>query len=164
MSRVTSWGAGTAETGTAPDADVAPWAARVWATWIDLFVFVLVLLPFLGYSQVTAVPHEYGDGTDLTPAGIVAAWVGVLLYLTLWSWNRYVRQARTGQTIGKRRQGLRVVDAQGRTPPTARLLVRDLAHVLDILPACVGLLWPIWDRRRQTFADKVVGTLVVRDG
>lgn len=141
-----------------------PWAARVWATWIDLLAFVLVIVPFVGYAQATAVPREYSDAVDLTPAGIAAAWAGVLIYLVLWSWNRYVRQARTGQTIGKRRQGLRVVDAHGRTPTAGRLVVRDLAHVLDILPACLGLLWPIWDRRGQTFADKVAGTVVVHDG
>lgn len=139
----------------------APWETRVWASWVDLMVAVLVIAPFVGYAQVTAVPREYGDAVDLTPSGIAAAWAGILIALAVWSWNRYVRQARTGRSIGKRRQGLRVLDAEGRTPTAGRLLVRDLAHVLDVLPACLGLLWPIWDRRRQTFADKIVGTVVV---
>lgn len=139
----------------------APWATRVWATWVDIMAFLLALVPFVGFAQLTAQPARYGSGEELTPAGIVAAWVGILLYVALWSWNRYVRAARTGQTIGKRRQQLRVVDRHGGTPTTARLVVRDLAHVLDILPFFLGLVWPVWDRRGQTFADKLVGTVVV---
>ncbi len=40
--------------------------------------------------------------------------------------------------------------------------VRDLAHVLDSVACHLGWLWPLWDQKRQTFADKIVGTVVVR--
>jgi len=33
---------------------------------------------------------------------------------------------------------------------------------LDGLPCYLGYLWPLWDSKRQTFADKIVGTVVVR--
>ena len=39
--------------------------------------------------------------------------------------------------------------------------VRQLAHVLDGLPCYLGYLWPLWDAKRQTFADKVIGTYVI---
>jgi uncharacterized RDD family membrane protein YckC len=39
--------------------------------------------------------------------------------------------------------------------------VRQLAHVLDSLPLYLGYLWPLWDDKRQTFADKVCSTVVV---
>ena len=38
--------------------------------------------------------------------------------------------------------------------------VRDLVHILDGM-AYVGYLWPLWDDRRQTFADKIVRTVVI---
>jgi uncharacterized RDD family membrane protein YckC len=38
--------------------------------------------------------------------------------------------------------------------------VRDLVHILDGM-AYVGYLWPLWDDKRQTFADKIVRTIVV---
>jgi uncharacterized RDD family membrane protein YckC len=44
--------------------------------------------------------------------------------------------------------------------------VRDLCHILDGLPCIllpIGFLWPIWDSRRQTFADKIVNTVVVAE-
>ena len=35
---------------------------------------------------------------------------------------------------------------------------RELAHVLDGF-FYIGYLWPLWDAKRQTFADKVCGTV-----
>ncbi len=34
-------------------------------------------------------------------------------------------------------------------------------HVVDGL-FYVGYLWPLWDAERQTFADKIIQTVVVR--
>lgn len=39
-------------------------------TWVDLFAFILAVLPFLAYPQLTAVRRELGDGPGLTPAGL----------------------------------------------------------------------------------------------
>jgi hypothetical protein len=39
---------------------------------------------------------------------------------------------------------------------------REIAHVLDGA-VYIGYLWPLWDRLNQTFADKIVGSVVVRD-
>ena len=38
--------------------------------------------------------------------------------------------------------------------------LRDLLHTLDGF-AYVGYLWPLWDAKRQTFADKIMKTVVV---
>ena len=39
--------------------------------------------------------------------------------------------------------------------------LRDLVHILDWLTV-VGYLWPLWDDKKQTFADKIMNTVVVR--
>lgn len=153
---------GVTSSPAAPWETAASWETRVFASWFDLVVVGLPALVPIVFAAATAEPRSPGsDATDLTPAGIVAAWVGIVAYLAIWSWNRYVRQAREGQTVGKRRRGLRVVTLSGQVPSAGRLIVRDLAHVLDILPLFIGLLWPNWDRRRQTFADKIAGTVVL---
>ncbi|WP_142277868.1 RDD family protein, partial [Mycobacterium avium] len=46
-------------------------------------------------------------------------------------------------------------------PGPWRLLLRDLAHLLDTA-SIVGWLWPLWDSRRRTFADMLAGTEVRR--
>jgi hypothetical protein len=39
--------------------------------------------------------------------------------------------------------------------------VRDICHILDSLICYVGWLFPLWDAKRQTLADKIVKSVVV---
>jgi hypothetical protein len=40
--------------------------------------------------------------------------------------------------------------------------LRALSHILDSLACYIGWLWPLWDGKKQTFADKVCSTVVVQ--
>jgi uncharacterized RDD family membrane protein YckC len=37
-----------------------------------------------------------------------------------------------------------------------------LASLALTIPVLVDLLWPLWDKRKQTLTDKFAGTVVVR--
>jgi len=41
-------------------------------------------------------------------------------------------------------------------------ILRRLAHILDSASCYIGYLWPLWDDKSQTFADKVCTTIVVQ--
>jgi uncharacterized RDD family membrane protein YckC len=41
---------------------------------------------------------------------------------------------------------------------------RDLAHFVDAIICYAGFLFPLWDNKRQTLADKIVHTVVVKNG
>jgi uncharacterized RDD family membrane protein YckC len=69
----------------------------------------------------------------------------------------------TGQTIGKRLCGIRVVDeTDGRTVDVSRALIRYLVSLVSGFVCLLGYLWMLWDPRRQTWHDKASRTLVVR--
>jgi uncharacterized RDD family membrane protein YckC len=92
-------------------------------------------------------------------AGVGAAALGVLLAAVL-----MLRWAGRGQTPGLRAVGLRLVAADGGGPiGPARAVVRALARVPSALPALVGFVWMLWDRRKQTWYDKISRTVVIRD-
>lgn len=76
--------------------------------------------------------------------------------------NRWVLPYFTGWSLGRSVAGIAVDDRGGGAPPWWRLPVRDLAHVLDTLPFCLGWLWPLLDARGRTFADILAGTEVHR--
>ncbi len=81
--------------------------------------------------------------------------------LGFWIWN-HVRQGQTGQTIGKGVLRIRLVRLDGINPPGIGLSIgRGILHILDALPCLLGYFWPLWDDKRQTFADKIVNTVVV---
>jgi Mce-associated membrane protein len=56
--------------------------------------------------------------------------------------------------------GIAVRDRDGSAVGVVRLLGRDLAHLLDTGALFIGWLWPLWDRRRRTFADLLLRTEV----
>ena len=93
--------------------------------------------------------------------------VGLLSLLSLvalgWAlYNAYLGGS-TGQSYGKKWAGTRVVrSSDGQLLGGGMGIVRYILHVIDALPCYLGFLWPLWDQQRQTFADKIVSTYVVR--
>ncbi|MGH3926364.1 MAG: RDD family protein [Pseudonocardiaceae bacterium] len=87
---------------------------------------------------------------------------GYLGLLVFGLWNSCYRQGSTGQSIGRRVAKTKLVDIENGEPiGVRRALVRQFCHSLEFL---IGLLWPLWDGKRQTFADNIVGTVVIRIG
>ena len=39
--------------------------------------------------------------------------------------------------------------------------VRDICHIIDSIICFIGYLFPLWDSKRQTIADKIVKTVVI---
>ena len=90
--------------------------------------------------------------------------VGALVMLAGMVWtayNRWYVAGRTGQSLGKRVTRIRLIGEQSEAPiGPMNAFVRDLVHVLDAI-AFVGYLWPLWDDKKQTFADQIMRTIVV---
>jgi uncharacterized RDD family membrane protein YckC len=77
-----------------------------------------------------------------------------------------------GQTVGMMAAGVRAIDEDrgvlGYGRAFGRALVEGVFRLLNLLYFLVGLVWvldmlfPLWDKRRQTLHDKVVGSVVIR--
>jgi uncharacterized RDD family membrane protein YckC len=142
--------------GAAPAAGYASWIQRVGAYLVD----ALCAAPFSILALVL------GRGTDdTTGAGTINAfyWIFSLLALVVTGYNRWFQAGKTGQSWGKKALGLRLVGEQTGQPIGAGMaFVRDLAHLIDAVICYIGFLFPLWDAKKQTLADKIVKTLVVR--
>ena len=75
--------------------------------------------------------------------------------------NRLLLSAITGWSLGRAVAGVAVSRPDGEAVGPWRLLLRDIAHLLDTA-SLVGWLWPLWDSRRRTFADMLARTEVRR--
>jgi uncharacterized RDD family membrane protein YckC len=75
----------------------------------------------------------------------------------------FVLELRTGQTLGKRALGLRVIDINGAAPSAGAVLLRTLGRIIDVLPIfyLVGLIALNVGRPRQRIGDRLAGTTVV---
>jgi len=89
----------------------------------------------------------------------------VLVALAALGWtiyNRWYQAGTTGQSLGKKVLNLRLVSEEtGQPIGMLMAFVRDICHLIDSAICLIGYLFPLWDARRQTIADKIVKTVVV---
>jgi uncharacterized RDD family membrane protein YckC len=73
------------------------------------------------------------------------------------------REGTTGQSPGKKMVNIRLVrEYDGQPMGFGMAIVRKICHFLDGFVCYLGYLWPLWDAKKQTFADKIMNTVVVR--
>jgi uncharacterized RDD family membrane protein YckC len=100
--------------------------------------------------------------------------VGFFLIVVVVLANNVYMQGTTGQSLGKRIVGTRLVSLVDIGPTTfafaypgvGRCFGRQLAHAVDCIVFYLGWFRPIWQRYHQTWADSIAKTVVVsvRDG
>jgi uncharacterized RDD family membrane protein YckC len=134
---------------------LANWPQRVGAYLIDGLIAGIPL--FLAGFLYNPAPGETPSGTSTLVVFLLYA-----VFLAVYIYNRCILMGRTGQSWGKQVLNIRLLRMQDGQPVGGGIaFVRDLCHILDGLPCIllpIGFLWPIWDSRRQTFADKIVNT------
>ncbi|WNI32091.1 RDD family protein [Streptomyces sp. ITFR-6] len=133
----------------------AHWGERVGAWMLDLMIIVAPMYA-LGFVDIV----RSDDPANADPGPFFA--VGVAYFLFMGFYQLY-REGRYGQTTGKKVLRISVHrQADGATLGFGMAFVRKLAHIVDSLPCYLGWLWPLWDVRRQTFADKMCSTVVIK--
>lgn len=76
-------------------------------------------------------------------------------------YNRWIMGGQ-GQSLGKKMLGIKLVSEEtGQPIGTMNAFVRDLCHIVDGAICDIGFLFPLWDVKRQTIADKIMKTVVV---
>ena len=120
----------------------ASWIQRVGAYLIDVAPILVLELIF---SRITAIYVL-----------VAIAGLGWTIY------NRWYQGGTTGQSLGKKVLNLRLVSEQtGQPIGMLMAFVRDICHFIDAIICYIGFLFPLWDSKRQTLADKIVKTVVI---
>ncbi|MEU7154941.1 RDD family protein [Streptomyces chrestomyceticus] len=161
----------------------ASWGARVGAALLDGLIIgvvptiLYVVAGFVAASSTVSVPDTSYCGTNYqcisdayhnandtsTPVFAVILMAVAALITLAGGLFMIAKEGSTGQTPGKKALNIRVVrEATGQPLGFGLALGRKLCHVVDG-PLCgLGYWWPLWDEKSQTFADKIVSTVVVR--
>jgi uncharacterized RDD family membrane protein YckC len=149
----------------------AGWFTRVGAYLIDSIAGAIAGAPlWVGYllllQNITTTTNPDGtttahySGSAAVPIALIV--LGVLTSLAFFVWNVCIRQGRTGATIGKNVLAIRLVNSDLQPIGPGWCFLRQLLHVVDSLPCNIGYLWPIWDSKKQTFADKIMNSYVIQ--
>ena len=150
----------------------ASWGRRVAGRLLDgLFAFLASLPALVGFAVLfgTADYVDRPDGSSEIHMSHAGATVGIILIafgfifaIAFEIWNVFVRQGTTGYSLGKGVVGIKLVkEATGRPIGGGWAFLREILHVVDSALIYLGWLWPLWDRKRQTFADKIAETVVI---
>lgn len=73
----------------------------------------------------------------------------------------YFLTRRDGQTPGKSVMKIRVAKLDGNPIEDSTAIVRYVGRYISGI-IVIGLLWALWDEKRQGWHDKVAGTVVLR--
>ena len=129
---------------------------RLAAAAIDaVLLSTLMLFGLVAWISLTGEAHAW----DSTP--MARAFYGCLLAALV---LKILFDAWLGGTPGLHLADCRLADARtGRRITAGRSALRCLAIALSVLPLLLGLLWIIWDRRKQSWHDKFAHTIVIRE-
>ena len=146
------------------------WIHRVGAYIIDFIPAAIVI----GIGQGIAIgtgdnqcvtnsgEYNYGVSCTSTPSaiGLIASGLASILVLAYVIWNYGYRQGTTGSSIGKSIMKFKVVSEKtGQPIGFGMSIVRQIAHIVDGIICYIGYLFPLWDQKRQTLADKIMTTV-----
>jgi uncharacterized RDD family membrane protein YckC len=152
----------------------AQWGTRLGGYLIDFVIFIPVLVVlFILFRHTHALRIELmtrRKGMARQHLSLLSALIGAALYIV---YTTVLCGGKRGQTVGMMAVGVRVVrdgteDVLGYGRALARSLVEQVFRALVFASLILGIvwlldmLWPLWDKKRQTLHDKVVGTVVLR--
>jgi uncharacterized RDD family membrane protein YckC len=137
--------------------------SRFLALLIDTVVsFVLTIVIFLALGILTALAG-LGLGTTATELGMAAQFV--VWFVVDWGYMVLLESVWSGQTIGKRVMGLRVIQDTGVRVGPLQALLRNLVRPVDKLPVfyLIGGVAALLSGTQQRLGDLLAGTIVVRE-
>lgn len=158
-----------------PQSAYTSWFTRVVAWLIDYIPAYIILgigAGILAATQETACitdSSEYSLGeycaSGASTTGQAALVISGVIALVFVIWNLGYRQGTTGSSIGKSIMKFKVVSEKTGQPIGFGLsFVREVLYLLASY-LCFGIVWlvavlfPLWDSKRQSLADKIMTTV-----
>lgn len=118
---------------------------RIYAFAIDVGILLMIIF---------IVAPVSGGHVFSTQAGIIDVFIFLAYFI--------VPTGLFGRTIGKWVAGISVVDEEGNNPGVALAIPREaVGRFVSAITFGIGLIWVIFDAKRQGWHDKIAGTYVV---
>ena len=143
---------------------VAGIGSRFLASLLDTLIVGLLQVVIL--IVLTLIIRAF-DGSAFSDqiSGWVYAIFGLVASIFYWGYYVFFEMLWNGQSPGKRWVGLRVIRGDGTPITLSEALIRNLARLVDFLPAAygVGIVTMFIDKQSRRLGDLAAGTLVVQD-
>lgn len=153
----------------------ATWGTRLGGYLIDLVIFIpvlIILAVLFRHTHVATVHFSMRTNgvqhrRSISLLSFIVTGVASLIYGTV------LVGGKRGQTVGMMAVGIRAVrdgthDMVGYGRAFGRALVEEVFRLLGSATIILGVVWlldmlfPLWDKKRQTLHDKIAKTVVLR--
>ncbi|MEC6797921.1 RDD family protein [Photobacterium sp. S4TG1] len=127
---------------------------RVLASLVDTAIVTLITAPFmyLAYGEMHPSSDSFAVGPMDIMINYLLPFVGVILF---WIY----KSATPGKMVIK----AQIVDANtGNKPSVKQSVIRYLGYFVSTIPFGLGLMWVGWDKKKQSWHDKLANTVVVK--
>ena len=130
-------------------------SARKAGFWVRFVAYIIdaiivgVVLGVLSGILSAAMGAERAAGV----ISIISLVVSVAYYVYFWT--------TSGQTIGQKVMGLRVIRTDGSTLTVGNAVMRMIGIAISSAVLFIGLIWVAFDANKQGWHDKIAGTYVV---
>src|SRR6204780_3251311 len=116
----------------------------------------------VGAYLIDIVPVWILIGIGVASHNSAVYFIFVLAGIAVPAYNRWYQAGKTGQSWGKRALNMSLIGEQtGQPIGPGKAFLRDICHIVDSIICYVGFLFPLWDVKRQTLADKIMQTVVI---
>ena len=147
------------------DRDLASFPRRLAAVLVDGILIGIVnsIIGFaLGFALGIATPTDTFTTTTTPESAFNPLTYAINMLI---SWIYYVSMTgKLGQTLGKMALGIKVVKKDSNELPgfSTAILREVVGKLLSLAVFVLGYLWMLWDKDKQTWHDKIAGTVVVK--
>jgi uncharacterized RDD family membrane protein YckC len=153
-----------------PQQAYTPWSSRVLAYLVDSLPLAIILgvgwlvlqNSYESACLIETMPTNAVEvcDTGYSTLGLTVFGLAGLAGLVYLVWNYGYRQGATGSSIGKTLLKFKVVSEHtGKPLGFGQSVLRQIAHLVDAVICGGGYLFPLWDAKRQTLADKIMSTV-----
>lgn len=124
----------------------------------DIMSHLAIQMPDKSFMQLLSLSNEefiqrYGYGGMMIEKTVQ---ILILAIITLFFW------LKTHSTPGKLILSMRIVDEKTMGSPTSmQLFIRMLSYAVSIVPACLGIFYMAFDKKRRAWHDIIAGTVVI---
>lgn len=144
------------------------WGTRVGGSLLDALIgmgvvfVVFMATQVLSFGVILLVTALGGSDAVAGLSAVALVILALLAIVGLAFWAHVYRRGVYGQTFGQKIVRIKTVSEEtGQPLGVGAAFGRNLCHILDGLPCNVGYLAPLWEPKKQTWADRIMNSVVV---
>lgn len=124
---------------------------------------VIILFPLkanLGIDETSFASIE--DIIQDFESFVIYGFFSIIVYVIISGFYFTLFYGSTGQSIGKKIMGLKVVSAAGGAMTYKKAFIRYIGYLISEIPLFLGFIWIAFDKDKQGWHDKIAKTYVVK--